>query len=77
MFFGQQLFILAMVLTTIVVPTAIVFHYMTKWKSLKGLTDEEQSTLEALWQDSQRMESRLNALETILDDAVPDWRRRV
>ena len=32
--------------------------------------------LEELWQDAQRMESRINALETILDDQVPDWRRK-
>lgn len=70
------LFILAMIVLIVVVPTVVAFHYTTKWKSLKGLSDEEQSMLEDLWQDSQRMESRLNALETILDDAAPDWRSR-
>ena len=73
---GTQLFVLAIIVFTVVVPVVVVFHYTTKWKSLKGLSDEEQATLEELWQYSQRMDSRLNALETILDDVVPDWRRR-
>jgi phage shock protein B len=72
-----QLFVLLIIVLTVVVPTIIGFHYITKWKSLKGLSDEEQKTLEDLWQDSQRMESRINALETILDDEAPDWRRRL
>lgn len=72
-----QLFALCILTLTIVVPTLIAFHYMTKWKSLKGLSDEEQRALEDLWQDSQRMASRLNALETILDDEVPQWRSKV
>jgi phage shock protein B len=32
--------------------------------------------LEELWSDAQKMESRINTLETILDDQVPDWRKR-
>ncbi len=33
--------------------------------------------LEELWDNAQRMDSRINTLETILDDAVPDWRKKV
>ena len=33
--------------------------------------------LEEIWESAQKMESRINALETILDDQAPDWRRRV
>jgi phage shock protein B len=52
-------------------------HYITKWKATKGLTQDEERMLEGLWRDSQAMESRLNALETILDDEVPGWRKHV
>ena len=69
-------FVLAIVFLTVVLPTAIVFHYMTKWKALKGLSEEEQQILEELWEFSEKMHSRVESLETILDDAVPDWRRR-
>ncbi len=68
---------LAMVFTVTVLPLIVIMHYTTKWKATKGLSDDEQRTLEDLWQDGQRLESRLNALETILDDEIPDWRRRV
>jgi phage shock protein B len=71
-FFG-----LAFVFTVIVLPLLIIMHYVTKWKATKGLSDEEQRTLEDLWQDSLRMDSRLNALETILDDEIPDWRKKL
>lgn len=72
-----QFFTLLMVLSVTVLPLIIIMHYTTKWKATKGLSDDEQRLLEELWQDSQRMESRLNALETILDDEVPKWRSRV
>lgn len=71
-----QFFILAVIAMTIVLPTAIIFHYVTKWKSLRGLSDEEQQALEGLWRDSQAMQDRINALETILDDVASDWRAR-
>lgn len=73
---ATQLFVLAMIFLLVVIPTVIVFHYTTKWKSLKGLSDEEQQILENLWDASERMRNRIDALETILDDAAPDWRRR-
>lgn len=58
-----------------VVPLAIVLHYVTKWKSLRGLSADEQETLERLWHDAESMQSRIDALETILDSRAPDWRR--
>lgn len=69
--------VLLILFTTIILPLLIVMHYTTKWKSTKGLSDEEQRLLEELWQDSERMESRVNALETILDDEVPKWRTKL
>ena len=70
--------ILFTVLVTVcVLPLAIIMHYMTKWKATKGLSEREERMLEGLWKDSQIMESRLNALEIILDSEAPDWRKRV
>ena len=64
------------IVAAVVLPLVVVLHYVTKWKSSRTLSGDEQRMLEELWQDAQRMESRINALETILDDQVPDWRRR-
>jgi len=69
--------ILAIILVTVVLPLVIVLHYVTKWKDAKGLTKEEEKMLEEIWASAQKMESRINALETILDDEAPDWRKRV
>jgi phage shock protein B len=74
---GFYIFVLGAVFMTVVLPIAVVMHYVTKWKATKGLSDEEHKMLEDLWKESQGMESRVNALETILDDQVPDWRRKV
>ena len=65
--------LVAVILIFSVVPLVIIMHYVTKWKSTKGLSDEEQQTLEDLWRDSERMTSRINALETILNENTPNW----
>lgn len=69
-------FMFATAVAVVVLPLLIVMHYVTKWKSTKGLSDEEQRLLEELWQDSERMESRVKALETILEDLDPETRDR-
>ena len=66
--------IIAIVFMTVVLPLVIILHYVTKWKSTKGLSAEEQQLLEDLWENSERMTSRINALETILDERSTDWR---
>ena len=69
-------FIITIVFMTIVVPFVVIMHYTTKWKATKGLSDDEHRMLEDLWKESQAMQSRVNALETILEAQVPDWRKQ-
>ncbi len=69
--------VLGIVLVSVVLPLVIVLHYVTKWKEAKGLTKEDEKMLEEIWASAKKMESRINALETILDDQAPDWRKRV
>lgn len=69
-------FVLAIIFMVIVLPFIVIMHYTTKWKATKGLSDDEHQMLEALWKESQAMQSRVNALETILDAQVPDWRKQ-
>lgn len=74
---GEVMFV-AMVLTlTVVVPLALILHYVTRWREAKGLSKEDEKMLEDIWQSAQRMESRINTLETILDETAHDWRKRV
>jgi phage shock protein B len=69
--------VIAVLFVTIVLPLIVVLHYVTKWKEAKGLTNEDEKMLEDIWESAQKMESRINALETILDEQAPDWRKRV
>ena len=69
-------FVITIVFMTIVVPFVVIMHYTTKWKATKGLSDDEHRMLEDLWKESQAMQSRVNALETILEAQVPDWRKQ-
>ena len=70
------LFILTVIFMTVVVPFVVIMHYSTKWKATKGLSDDEHRMLEDLWKESQAMQNRVNALETILENEVPDWRKK-
>ena len=70
------MFVLTIIFMTVIVPLFVVMHYTTKWKATKGLSDDEHQMLEDLWKESQAMQSRVNALETILDSEVPDWRNK-
>lgn len=74
---SMMFFVLAVTFMVVVMPFIVILHYVTKWKATKGLTSEEQQLLEELWKTGQAMDSRLNALETILNDEAPDWRKQV
>jgi phage shock protein B len=74
---SNAVFPIIIVFMTVVLPLVIIMHYVTKWKATQGLSDGEQRLLEDLWKDSERMESRVNALETILNDEDPEWRKKV
>ena len=63
-------------LAVVVAPIWLIAHYVTKWKTAKGLSGDEEKLLEDLWQASQRMETRINTLETILDDREEGWRKK-
>lgn len=69
--------VVPILLFTIVIPLAIVFHYITKWKKMKleegGTSNEEVASLMRL---SDKLEDRVKTLEKILDSEVPDWRRK-
>lgn len=69
--------VIGILLVTIILPLVIVLHYVTKWKEAKGLSREEEQMLEEIWESAQKMESRINSLETILDAQAPEWRKRV
>ncbi len=58
-------------------PLFIVLHFITKWKQSREISGGDEEMLEDLWDLSQRLEERLESLETILDSELPDWRKKL
>lgn len=61
---------------TIVLPLIVVLHFVTKWKQGREISGDDEKMLEDLYLLSQRMEERLQTLERILDDQLPEWRKK-
>jgi phage shock protein B len=57
-------------------PLFIVLHFITKWKQSREISGGDEKMLEDLWLLSQKLEERLEALETILDNDSPEWRKK-
>ena len=58
-------------------PLFIVLHFITKWKQSREISGGDEKMMEDLWQLSLRLEDRLEALETILNSEVPEWRKKL
>ena len=48
---------------TIIAPIWIIAHYVTRWRSMKTLSTEDEKILAELWDSVPKMESRINNLE--------------
>jgi phage shock protein B len=55
-------------------PLFIVLHYITRWKQSREMSNDDEQMLQDLWKLSQRLEERLDTLERILSDEVPELR---
>ncbi len=62
---------------TVVVPLVVVLHFITKWKQSREISGDDEKMLEDMYVMSQRMEERIVTLEKILDDELPDWRKKI
>ena len=68
--------VMGILLLAVVAPVWITMHYVTLWKKQGGITAEDQDVLSTLKANSEKLEQRLNIMERILDEEVPDWRQR-
>ena len=69
--------VLTVLFLTFVAPLWIIFHYVTRWRTAKALTAEDERMLGELWESAERMEGRIQALERILDADAPGWRSKL
>ena len=74
---GHLLSIALIVFFVIPAPLFIVLYFITKWKQAREISGGDEKMLEDLWQLAQRFEERLESLETILDNELPHWRKKI
>ena len=54
----------------------LIFHYMTKWKQAKTLTDSDERLLDDLHEAARRLDDRLCTIERIMTAENPEWRQQ-
>ena len=54
---------------------AVFLHYKAEFRRMKTISTDDERLVDDLWKTAQRLERRVDALETILDKEAPDWRR--
>lgn len=57
-----------------VAPIWLILHYRSKRKVSQGLTAEEYRQMQLLADESEKMNARIETLESILDAQSPGWR---
>lgn len=73
-----MLFMVALIVfVTVVAPLWIVAHYVTRWRTAKALSPEDERSLAELARVAERLDRRMDAIERILDldpESRPDSR---
>ena len=54
----------------------LIFHYITKWKQAKTLTDSDEKLLDDLHDAARRLDDRLCTIERIMTAENPNWRQQ-
>jgi phage shock protein B len=54
----------------------LIFHYMTKWKQAKTLTQGDEKLLDDLHDAARRLDDRLCTIERIMTAENPNWRQQ-
>lgn len=73
---GQLIVIAIIVLVLVPAPLYIILQFVTKWRQSREISSGDEQMLDDLWRLSQRLEERVESLETILETEVPEWRKK-
>lgn len=65
----------AVVAIIFVAMPAVFLHYQAEFRKMKTISTDDERLMDDLWKTAQRLERRVEALETILDKEAPDWRK--
>ncbi len=52
----------------------IIFHYITKWKTMGSMTNEDENLLDELYNMARRLDDRMDTVERIIRADNPDWK---
>jgi len=74
---GQLFLIAVIVLVLVPAPLFIILQFITKWRQSREISTGDEQMLDDLWQLSQRMEERIESLETILENEVPSVEKKI
>ena len=74
---AELLVVAIIVFIAVPAPLFIILHFITKWKQSREISGGDEKMLEDMWLLAQRLEERLESLETILDSELPDWRKKL
>ena len=54
----------------------LIFHYVTKWKTVAKLTGSDEKLLDELHDAARRLDDRLCSIERIMTAENPNWRQQ-
>ena len=73
----EEVFIPLIAITTLFIGFPwLIFHYITKWKQAKTLTDSDERLLDELHEVARRLDDRMCTIERIMTAENPDWRQQ-
>ena len=52
----------------------LIFHYITKWKTAKTITTQDEDLLDELYDLARRLDDRMLTIERIVQAENPNWR---
>jgi len=52
----------------------LFLHYTTKWKQARGLSIEDEKSLDTMFETARRLEERLMTIERVMTADNPRWR---
>jgi phage shock protein B len=52
----------------------LILHYLTKWKSGRGISQQDEMLLDDLHEMARRLDGRLESIERIIAADNPNWK---
>lgn len=52
----------------------IIFHYITKWKTMATITPDDENLLEELYQLARRLDDRMDTVERLVASDNPEFK---